>query len=369
MKQPRLYYIDNLRIFLISLVVLHHLAITYGAPGSWYYNESVISEPEILPMSMFVASNQSFFMGLFFFISAFFILPSLNRKGINKFIADRAIRLGVPLLFFSFFLSPLTVFIHHRIVENKPEAFWQYLLHGWGVNAGPLWFVEALILFSILFIIFRQSLVKIKMKFPGSFKILLFALFTGFLQFVTRIWLPVGWSMPITGFQFPFFIQYIFMFILGVVAFQNNWTDAVTVKLGYRWFLFAQVMIFVGFPLLFWAGNSDKTGIVPFMGGFTLQSLGYATWEQVTGISLMLGITGIFKQYFNSQPTFARKLSDSAYGVFVFHTPVIVLLCAVFSGWIVFPPLKFLILAPIALTACFLVAGLIKRIPGLNRIL
>jgi len=31
----RLYFIDNLRIFLISLVVLHHLSITYGAPGDW----------------------------------------------------------------------------------------------------------------------------------------------------------------------------------------------------------------------------------------------------------------------------------------------------------------------------------------------
>lgn len=369
MNQSRLFYIDNLRIFLISLVVLHHLAITYGAPGNWYYIESVVGLPEILPMAMFVASNQSFFMGLFFIISAFFIIPSINRKGVKKFIADRALRLGVPLLFFSFLLSPLTVFIHHRIVENNPEPFWQYLRHGWGFNAGPLWFVEALILFSALFLVFRQLLVKIKMQFPGSIAIVLFAVVTGFLQFVIRIWLPVGWSMPYTAFQFPFFVQYIFMFTLGLVAYQNKWTDAVTPKLGRRWFLFAQAMIFIGFPLLFLAGGDEQTGIVPFMGGFTLQSLGYATWEQLTGISLMLGLTGIFKQYFNRQQAFAQRLSDSAYGVFVFHTPLIVLLCAVFSGWVIYPPIKLIALAPIALIACFLVAILIKRIPGLNRIL
>ena len=90
MNSSRLVYIDNLRIFLISLVVLHHLAITYGAPGSWYYNESMVGLPEILPMSMFVASNQSFFMGFFFFISAFLIMPSLNRKGMKQFVADRS---------------------------------------------------------------------------------------------------------------------------------------------------------------------------------------------------------------------------------------------------------------------------------------
>jgi len=38
-ERPRLFYIDNLRILLIVLVVLHHLAITYGAPGDWPYRE------------------------------------------------------------------------------------------------------------------------------------------------------------------------------------------------------------------------------------------------------------------------------------------------------------------------------------------
>lgn len=103
-KSTRLFYIDNLRIFLIILVVLHHLAITYGAPGGWYYNKSEAGFPEILPMSMFVATNQSFFMGMFFMLSAFFIIPSLERKGIRKFGSDRLLRLGVPLLLFYFVL-------------------------------------------------------------------------------------------------------------------------------------------------------------------------------------------------------------------------------------------------------------------------
>ena len=76
-RATRLFYIDNLRIFLIILVVLHHLAITYGAPGGWYYNESKAGFPEILPMAMFVATNQSFFMGMFFMLSAFFIITSV----------------------------------------------------------------------------------------------------------------------------------------------------------------------------------------------------------------------------------------------------------------------------------------------------
>ena len=35
----RLLYIDNLRILLAILVILHHLSSSYGAPGDWYYSE------------------------------------------------------------------------------------------------------------------------------------------------------------------------------------------------------------------------------------------------------------------------------------------------------------------------------------------
>ena len=33
----RLFYLDKLRVLLISLIVLMHLAITYGAPGGWHF--------------------------------------------------------------------------------------------------------------------------------------------------------------------------------------------------------------------------------------------------------------------------------------------------------------------------------------------
>jgi peptidoglycan/LPS O-acetylase OafA/YrhL len=37
--KPRLAYLDNLRMVLITSVVLGHLSVTYGADFSWYYYE------------------------------------------------------------------------------------------------------------------------------------------------------------------------------------------------------------------------------------------------------------------------------------------------------------------------------------------
>jgi len=367
-NNSRLFYIDNLRIFLISLVVLHHLSITYGAPGSWYYNESQAGSIEALPLSMFVATNQSFFMGMFFFISAFFIVSSLERKGGRKFFSDRFIRLGIPLLVYFFVLSPLTVFIHNRIVEGSDVSLFNYIFSFRKTGFGPLWFVEALLIFTLIYFAVQPLKIQIDFKFPKAWIILLFAFLTGFLQFAIRIWLPAGWSMPFTGFQLPFFAQYIFLFAIGIIAYQNNWLNDLTFKTGKQWFIFAQLLIFIGFPLLFVVGGAGSGNLDPFMGGLHWQSLGYALWEQLVGFSLIIGLFGISKQLFNHQGRFARQLSDSAYGVFVFHAPIIVGISAIFRNWEIFPPLKFLILAPVALIVNFGIAWVIKKMPVLKNI-
>ncbi len=368
MTGKRFYFIDNLRIFLISLVVLHHLSITYGAPGDWYYNEAGPGLPWVLPMLMFVATNQSFFMAMFFFVSAFFLVPSLHRKGTLKFSIGRLRRLGIPLLFYWFVLSPLTVFISRRFVDGEEGSLAGYLFSLRGNGFGPMWFVEALLLFTLVYLLLRRGNIRVRMKFPGVPGVLLVAFITGLLQFIIRIWLPLGWSMPFTNFQLPYFLQYMVLFALGIVAYQNNWLDAVTAKIGNRWFLAAQALIFAGLPLLFLLGGTEN-GTDDFAGGLKWQSLALALWEQFTGFSLIIGLTGIFKKYFNTQGKTAQHLSDSAYGVFVFHAPVIVALSVALRHWAIFPPLKFILLAPVALLACFLVAWLAKQIPGVRKIL
>ena len=105
-QQKKIFYIDNLRVILTILVVLHHTFITYGAPGSWYYMQKTTQQAALIPMTMFVAVNQSFFMGFFFFLSAYFIRSSYEKKGAAKFVKDRLIRLGIPLIFYSFILGP-----------------------------------------------------------------------------------------------------------------------------------------------------------------------------------------------------------------------------------------------------------------------
>src|SRR5574340_439625 len=100
----RLYYLDNLKVFLIVLVIAHHVGQAYGTTGgAWFYS---YPGERVKALENFFGFNASFFMGLFFFISGYFSPRSLDRHGVGKFIGDKLLRFGVPLLFAAFVMTP-----------------------------------------------------------------------------------------------------------------------------------------------------------------------------------------------------------------------------------------------------------------------
>src|SRR5512135_1039602 len=92
----RLLFIDNIRVFLTILVLLHHLMITYAGSGGWDYQEGRQDFITSALGNWFCATNQAYFMGLFLLISAYFVPGSFERKGAARFLKDRLIRLGIP---------------------------------------------------------------------------------------------------------------------------------------------------------------------------------------------------------------------------------------------------------------------------------
>ena len=97
----RLLFIDNLRTGLITLVVLHHVALVYGAFAPFYYVEPPTNDPLAFQVLLvFGLINQSWFMGALFLLSGYFTPGSFDRKGPGSFLKDRLLRLGIPLIVF-----------------------------------------------------------------------------------------------------------------------------------------------------------------------------------------------------------------------------------------------------------------------------
>jgi len=373
--KPRSLYIDNLRIFLIILVVLHHLTITYAGVGDWYYVENRAEGETMIPFLMFLFSNQSFFMGLFFLISAYFTVPSFNRKGGRKFITDRLIRLGIPLVVFYFLISSVTIYILVKYIYNSPLSFIEFYRQDHGFGFGPMWFVETLLFFTLIFAGIRfmtrrqQQQEHINNPFPKVWQVLAFALLIGVISFIARIWFSLGYSIPHTGLQVPYFTQYIAMLILGVYVYKYQWFDKITFRYGIRWFIFAQVLIFIGLPALFFLGGGADGNIDPYGGGMHWQSFALAVLEQIVGISLMIGVIAIFKTKLNTQNSFKKMLSAAAYTVYIIHPLVLVSIAVGLRECELSPYLKLFMLAPMVIFVCFGLAYLIRRIPYFDRVL
>jgi hypothetical protein len=96
--KSRLLYLDNLKVFLIVLVIAHHASLPYGYYNAgWPVHEPYVSDICAQVLSWFTSVNGAFFMGLFFLVSAYFLPASFDRKGAAKYVKDRLLRLGLPI--------------------------------------------------------------------------------------------------------------------------------------------------------------------------------------------------------------------------------------------------------------------------------
>jgi hypothetical protein len=82
----RLLFIDNIRIYLTILVILHHLMIIYSGSGGWIYHEGREDAVASAVGGWFTGLNQSYFMGLFPLVAAYFVPGSYDRKGAARFL-------------------------------------------------------------------------------------------------------------------------------------------------------------------------------------------------------------------------------------------------------------------------------------------
>ncbi len=372
-SKDRLLFIDNLRILLIILVILVHLAITYGAPvGSWYYHEGKPGMIESIFYIFFLAVNQSFFMGFFFMISGYFTPGSCDKKGYLPFFKDRLVRLGIPLLFYIIFIDPLINYalaLSEGSAGSFPDFLGSYIRNYSGLGSGPLWFVESLLIFSGFYVLYRL-LVKStarNSKIPGNRTIGIFAIILGIVTFIVRIWLPLGWNFELLNLQIPLFPQYIAMFIIGLIAFRGNWFMQISEESGKLWSWIAIALLIILPVLLLLYMNAGDPAILA--GGFHWQSFTYALWEQFIGVAIIIALTVFFRENCNNQGRFLKAMSKSAYTVYIFHAPIIVFLALGLRGIILDPLIKFVLVAPLAVGICFLLSNYIRKLPIARNIL
>ncbi len=379
----RLLFVDNIRVFLTILVILHHLMAIYAGSGSWMYNEGLQDEVAAALGAWFSSINQAYFMGLFLLISAYFVPGSYDRKGPTRFLKDRLIRLGIPLVLYSWVVRPL--FIYFALVLSKGSAlsFWDWYYSDYFrdfglIGGGPLWFIETLLIFSVAYVIWRLVIDKrstwavfgqpeVAQPFPGNMAIVLFALGLAGATFLVRLWFPVNESFQPLNLQLANFAQYTALFAVGLLAYRHGWLLRLPVSTGRLWLRIAVGMIFLYPVLAITTGAAENSE--PFMGGWTWQSLTFAIFESFLCLSMCLGLIYLFRRFWDSQGRKAVFLSHNAYGAYLIHELVITGLALAATGLAWYSLFKFGIGALLAVPVSFGLAVLLRRLPYGDRVL
>lgn len=375
--KPRLYFIDNLRWLMIILVVLMHVNVTYSMLGSWYYVEKAkLDMFEQIYFGMYGTFTQAYFMGFLFFIAGYFVPSSYDRKGFGRFVKERFIRLGIPTLLYMLVIHPLTIIILNHYLHwnlNIPAEYVKYIYTFKFIgSSGPLWFAFALLIFSLLYASVRRVACgndrpEQKTGAITSKQILALALLISVLAYGIRCIFPIGSS--VMNMQLCFFVQYIILFILGSFFLRNNLLQTIPYKLGMNWFRYTLI-----FGTIFWfimmTVFIDKTkGIDSISGHGSWQSAAYAFWESFFCVGVCLGLTVWFRERFNAQGRISKFLSNNAFGVYVFHTPILVFISMLVKDITLYPFFKYLVVAIVTIPVCFMVTSLLRKIPGVGYII
>jgi fucose 4-O-acetylase-like acetyltransferase len=306
----RIVYIDFLKVFLTCMVVAHHAGQAYGNTGGVWL---VTDNPKLDYLRPLFFINASFMMGLYFFISGYFSYYSIQKKPIKKFLKERFTRLGIPLVFFSLFVfSPI-----HYLINDINTNYFEFLIdlhfNHPPLSFGHLWFVAALLIYSIILLLLIK-LIYIEIKFSDkfiSYYPLLYLLIIIPLNVLVRQVYPIDywvtWLIPLEVAHQP---QYISLFLFGALFNKTKWLELLRPSISFTYLI---------------AGS-----ILYFYKDFITQSLPQLWGESITEsflcVGLCLGFISFFKLTINQMNIVIKFLSDNAYGIYLFHLLIVIVL-------------------------------------------
>jgi fucose 4-O-acetylase-like acetyltransferase len=307
-------------------------------------------------------------MGLFFLLAGSYTPPAYRRHGTAGFVRERLLRLAVPLLFYFLILSPLTVALAQTAKELSFGRVFLWLWKNGKFEPGPLWFVEALLIFSAAWLVWRltrKAGAGVNIPFPSNKVLFAAAIVTGAVAFLLRLMWPVG--VNVAFLQLGYFASYIVLFAAGCMGAEQNWLERIPQSQKKRWLRIAWVA-FPVFPIVALLGNKVSWLHGAAEGGFNVQALVYAFWEPFVAWGVILGLLTLFQRRFASLNGVWARLARRAYLIYIIHPPVLVGVALVWRDVAAPAIFKFIVTGSLACALCYVIAGLALRVPVVARI-
>ena len=281
-------------------------------------------------------------MGLYFFISGYFVPRSFDKQGSKQFIQKKLIRLGMPLLFMGGIIS---------ILSGKLEI-------------AHMWFVESLLVFCLIYALIRKWVQPINEACnskPTIIGLLIIALLMGVGSYFIRQVSPQDhWIWPFGIIPLPMepahYLQYVMMFVLGILAYRFQWLDKMSNSTGFTTLL-------IGIALA--VGNYLRDG-GPW-GAFVWQWFGI--YESLMCVFISFGLIWLFREFINATSRLWQWCAAQSYGAYVFHLILMIVLQNAVDGIWMGAFGKFLFIGIVTTILSFLLTWMVRMIPGVKRVL
>jgi fucose 4-O-acetylase-like acetyltransferase len=350
-ESKRLYYLDNLRVAVITLVIAHHVGQAYGPTGGWW---PIQEKARSVLLGPFFTVNRSFFMSLFFMISGYFTVMSFRSKGAQSFLQDRSLRLGIPTLVFGVIMIPMQLFVFASDGET-PSIF--------PIDVGHLWFLEHLLIFNAGYVLMqtlRRNRAEPKQSqgnLPGHLTILIAALALTVVTGLVRIWFPIDKWVYLLGFirvAFADVPRDLGFFIIGVLAYNQGWFQKYSTRDGYIWLGIGLVLS------VYWYAYSLALWKLLPTSGIVMDIL-RLLWEMLLCFGMCIGLTVLFREKFDFQGKISKAMAQGQYGAYIFHVLFVLLFQFLVLALPITPFIKFVLVTLAAVPTTFLFSYWVKK--------
>jgi glucan biosynthesis protein C len=336
--------IDNLRTFVVVLVVFLHAAIGYTSFSEYDPKHYIDATAPVVDSSRWSALDlpvvfiDTFSMPLLFLISGLFIFSGLDRKGSGGFFLSRLKRLGIPFLAAAFLISPLAFWPSYLMATpDSPTPYWIrfFTTDGWLIGAP--WFLWLLLAFDgVAALIHRAApaaLEKLR-RAPKVWTILL-VMIAAYAP-VRLVIDPYFWITRLgpLDVQASRILLYLGSFLLGMaLGTGQTWRRAGWPKHWGVWFLVA----LLSFPVYLFSSQAGDAIMARTINGLAFS---------VCCAGACLGFIGLFRQITPKRNPIIDSLNANAFGVYLFHYPIV--------HWLQFALVPVGLPAPVKFGAAFL---------------
>ncbi|KAK7966567.1 uncharacterized protein PG986_000844 [Apiospora aurea] len=375
----RRHDLDNVRTFLTGLVTVHHATVAYGGAGSWPLKSALFHGGTSLALTSLNVFNQSFFMGLFFWISGRVSAQSLSKTPPWPFLKNKLIRLGLPAVVYTVAVAPaVRLMALPRWDATSTQACLSNYWFGLNAVQGPLWYNATLLVFdavAAIWVVATTKKTRAEKQEPssvpgvsdgdrrGSMRIRTYEKLSklgwvavGVASALVRLRYPVGRSLPLIALQPAFGCQYVFAYGLGYLSYvwevprmlgpfdqlvvaraadvkeKPSTSQPTAPRIVSRISLPTAVAVAVSSMTLIilpryidtpddWRGSVSRQA----WGGWNLPALIYAFWNEFAFVTLGPVIMDWFERRYNrpSSPSSVWNARYS-YAAFLVHTPLLV---------------------------------------------